>query len=464
MSGDDRTQVRRAAPRASDRRVADERVLPHSIDAERAVLGALLVSPQVLALLPNDFTEGAFYREAHRLVYRAARALYERRVEIDLLTIKEELIRTGDLESVGGAVYLADLIDGVPRSTNAPHYAHVVAEHAVRRAVIGLANRMLSDAYSAELTSADLMAEAQQGMVDVSMHRDDRAAAIVDLINVARTTLELASEQGPQVLGVTTGFIDLDDMTCGLQRGDLSLLAARPSVGKTALAGNIAEHVASADLGVVILFSLEMTARAIIERIVASRARVEGHRTRQGRFGVPEYERIGAAMADLAQLPFVIDDTSSVPVEDLARRCRRVAIRYGALRLVIVDYLQLLTTRSRHENRQQQVSFISGALKALAKDLDVPVLALSQLSRGVEERKDKRPILSDLRESGSLEQDADLVMLLHRSDRDTDPAELIVAKQRNGPVGVVKLVFTKTFARFDNLAHGGAPAWTGGAS
>lgn len=436
----------------SDRR-DPERVLPHSIDSEKAVLGALLISAQVFALLPDGFDDRSFYREAHRLIYRALFNLHERQVAIDILTVREELTRTGDLEQAGGAAYLTGLVDGVPRSTNAAHYAGVVTEHAVRRAVILLANQLLSNAYEAEQSSEDLIAEAQQGVIAVSAHGSMEAESIQTLMTATRTALELAVERQQPVIGVATGLHELDAMTAGLQRGELSLLAARPSVGKTAMATNIAEY-AAAHMGLVLLFSLEMTKDAIMRRMVSSRARVEGHRLRTGQLHEADYPRISLAMVDLEQLAIVIDDTSGLPVEDLTKRCRRVMVEHGTLSLIVVDYLQLLRTRSRHENRNQQVSFISGALKGLAKDLDVAVLALSQLSRGVEGRKDKRPLLSDLRESGSLEQDADLVMFLHRPDDDAEaPAELIVAKQRNGPVGTVRLKFNSSYTRFENLSY-----------
>jgi replicative DNA helicase len=430
------------------------RALPHNLEAERAVLGAVLITPEVIASLPAGFGEASFYRDAHRRIYGALLALHERRVALDFVTLNDELRRTGELDTVGGPAYISMLVDGVPRAVNATYYAQIVIDHATRRRVIAYSNDLTITAYDAEEPVDDLIAKAQKGVLSVSDYASRESAQTVgELMPATADAIMKAHEGRALVVGTATGFAELDEMTAGLHRGELALLAARPSVGKTALATNIAEYAASS--GFVLMFSLEMTKDALMRRMVAGLARVEGHRLRTGHLATDDWGRITEAMGVLQDKRLVIDDSSMVPVEDLWRRSRHVAMQRGPLVLIIVDYLQLLRTRSRHENRTQQVSFISSSLKALAKELDAPVLALSQLSRGVEGRKDKVPVLSDLRESGSLEQDADLVMFLHREDGKEDAAneaELIVAKQRNGPIGRVKLAFIPALTRFENMS------------
>lgn len=451
LAGDRNEPDRRRHDRTdpTDRRTS-EQVMPHSIDAERAVLGAILIDPTVFAVLPDSFSGASFYRAAHTTIFNAVNSLREHGSVVDLLTVKEELTRVGALDTCGGGVYLATLVDGVPRSSNAPHYADIIVGHATRRAVITLASQLSRDAYDAESTADELIDAAQRGVLGVSQQGlSGEPSTLLELITPALAALELATERKQVVIGTPTGFFELDQMTAGLQRGELSIMAARPSIGKTALALNIAAH-AAATVGLVLVFSLEMTSASLFTRLAAAHARVEGHRIRTGHLSSAEAERVGRAMADISVLPIVVDDTSSLPVEDLRRRTQRVMLKHGAIALVIVDYLQLVGTRSVHENRTQQVSFVSRELKNLGKDLRVPVLALCQLSRAVETRRGQKPLLSDLRESGALEQDADLVMFIHRPD-DLEATELIVAKQRNGPVGTVKVQFSKAYTRFENI-------------
>lgn len=431
-----------------------ERALPHNLEAERAVLGALLIAPQVYDSLPDGFGEAAFYRQAHRLVFAAVQRLRERSVEVDFVTVKEELTRVGQLDEVGGPAYVASLADGVPRSVNAPHYAAIVADHAARRGMIALANRVLLQAYEAEAPPVALMADAQRALVELGVAglRGAGPATLGRVVEGVREELLRAVERGSPVVGVPTGYYELDVMTAGLQRGELALLAARPSCGKTALALEVALHVARTE-GTVVFFSLEMTKAALGRRAVSSKAAVEGHRLRTGQLTPEEARRAAEAMDEMAPVALVIDDATPVPVEDLSRRVRRSAMGKEPVALIVVDYLQLLSTRSRHESRNQQVSFVSGALKSLAKEEDAPVLALSQLTRAVEGRREKRPHLSDLRESGSLEQDADVVLFIHRPDPQESTTEVIVAKQRNGPLGTVKLRFDESFTRFENLTY-----------
>jgi replicative DNA helicase len=448
-NGERRGERRREPRDGSDRRVMDQ-TLPHSIEAEKALLGALIINPTYYATLPPGFDRQAFYREAHRTIYDAIKSLYERRVALDMLTLREEIKASGRLDECGGDRYLFDLTDGVPRSANAPHYAGIVSEHATRRSMIYLANKLIADAYSTG-DSQQLLADAQRGVVEVSSQgTSDRAVSVRDLVGPAMKVLEDAAARGAMVVGVPTGVAALDEATAGLHAGQLILVAARPGNGKTALAAQIVKHAASTGRSTQ-LFSLEMTKDEIFMRMVSSEARVDSHRMRVGALREQDYTRIAEAMATLSGLRMVIDDTAAIPVEDLPRRVRRSALEHGDPHLIVVDYLQLLRTRGRHENRNQQVSFISSSLKALAKEIGCPVMALSQLSRGIEGRRNGTPVLSDLRESGSLEQDADVVLFLHRPSEDEDVTDLIVAQQRSGPLVTVKLVFNRQYTRFDPL-------------
>lgn len=463
-------QKRRRAdnPNVSPAAAVASRTLPHSIEAERALLGAVMVNPAMVALLPPALTPESFFRDAHQRIFRAIKGCVERGVAVDLLTLVEELKRRNDLDDVGGPAYLSQLTDGMPRSANAPHYATVVTEHATRRAVIHLANILIGDAYQAEASAADLLATAQRGVVEVST-RDVRGGLVSAASLVASTfeAIERAHHNRETIVGVPSGFADLDVMTAGFHRGDLILLAARPSVGKTALAVNIADFVADSGRRVA-FFSLEMTKDQLMMRLVSGRARVDSHRMRTGHLRDADFARVGAALAEIPPTLW-IDDTAGLPVSDLKTRARRAAMEMGGpLDLVVVDYLQLVRTRERFENRTQQVTAISGGLKELAKELSVPVMALSQLSRRTEEGRGRRPNLSDLRESGSLEQDADVVLFIYRDDSTDDDdnaiAEVIVGKQRNGPIGTAKLVYMAAWTKFESMATtcGSAGAERGG--
>lgn len=440
---------RRAATRV------DDRVLPHSIEAERALLGAILMDGRHLRHVPAALTPGSFFRAAHTHVYAAMLALDGRSQPIDYLTVAEELRRNGTFESVGGAAYLTALTDGMPRSSNATGYASVVVEHATRRAVIHLANKLSSHAYEAEDSGRELLDLAQREVTGVAVPSGDGrlrlASAIVPRMYEA---LERAASGHALTVGVATGYEDLDGMTGGLQRGDFCILAARPSVGKTSLMLNIARRVAQRGLTVG-AFSLEMTEEQLMIRLICDLARVNSYQLRTGHIGQQHMTRISQALAEIVELPLAIDDTAGLHVLEVGRRCRQLRAERGALDLIVVDYLQLLTATG-FENRNQEVSYISRTLKAVAKELEVPVLALSQLSRAPEDRRNKKPVLSDLRESGALEQDADLVMFIWRHEDGDKPAELIVAKQRNGPTGTIDLVFRPEYTSFESAASAAA--------
>lgn len=461
MSGDDRK--RKQSIDFKDRRKRDVTeeadVAPHSIQAEKALLGGLLVRPEVIADLPAGLNEGSFYRDAHRRIFRAITRLQERKVAVDMLTVIEELRNTKDLEEVGGAAYISSLADGTPRSTNVEHYAGFVMDHATRRAVIALSHRLIGQAYDGDIQPDALLEAAQKEVLAVTTEMvNEGLVPMSTLVLETYAALERATNGQPMSEGILTGYSELDSLTGGLQRGDLVLLAARPSVGKTALAINIARNAAGAGKKTA-LFSLEMTKEQLMMRLLSAETRIDSHRLRNGYINDRDHPRLAAALGALNELPLAIDDTAGLPVTDLRARARRAAMEMGGLDLIVVDYLQLLRTRERFENRTQQVSFISSTLKQIAKEMKVPMLALSQLNRTIEHGRERRPQLSDLRESGSLEQDADVVLFIYKP-QDADegpggavPAEVIIGKQRNGPAHVeVKMTYFGAYTRFEQQA------------
>ena len=446
---------------------APERTLPHSLDAEKSVLGAILIHNEAFNHAAELIDSGDFFRDAHRRIFDRMVVLSERGDAIDFITLKEELSRAGDLEEVGGPAYIAALADGVPRSANVEYYARIVKEKATLRNLIHSANKILAEAYEAEQEPDVLLDEAERAIFAIA---EDRIRAgfvpLRDLVQTSFATIEKLQQHKGLVTGVPTGYLDLDEMTSGLQPSDLILVAARPSMGKTSFVLNIAQHVGTSTDMTVGFFSLEMSKEQLFMRMLTSEARIDAHRFRSGFLNEKDYGRLSHALGTLAEARVFIDDTASIGVLEMRAKARRLKAEHG-LHLLIIDYLQLMSGRGRFENRQQELATISRSLKGLAKELNVPVVALSQLSRAPETRSDHRPQLSDLRESGALEQDADLVMFIFREEQyrgaDGEPnteaegvAEIIVGKQRNGPIGSVKLAFIKEHTRFENLAHGGS--------
>jgi replicative DNA helicase len=438
--------------------------LPHSTEAERSVLGAVLLDNDQFHKAQELLFAAAFYSARHRTIFQAMEGLVESGAVIDLVTLKDRLERSRDLEACGGPAYLASLLDGVPRSVNVEHYARIVREKAVLRALIQSAQGILESAIRAESSSEQLLDEAERAIFRVA--EDRLRSGFVHLKDVAEQnlkTIEELTERRELITGVPTDFKELDELTAGLQPAELIILAARPSMGKTALALNVAQHAALRHHKTVGLFSLEMSHQQLFFRLLCSEARVDAHRLRTGRIGKDEWQRIIKGFASLSEAPIYIDDTPGIGIMEMRAKARRLALEKG-LDLLMVDYLQLMRGRGmRYDNRQQEISDISRSLKELAKELDIPILALSQLSRAPEQRGgDHRPQLSDLRESGAIEQDADVVAFLFREEvyKREDPdlhgkAELIVAKQRNGPVGTIKLHFIREFTRFENPAYEG---------
>jgi replicative DNA helicase len=439
-----------------------ERTLPHNLEAERSVLGAILVHNDAFNTAAEVIDSRDFYRDAHRRIFDRMVTLSERNEAIDFVTLKEELSRGGDLDDVGGPAYIASLVDGVPRATNVEYYARIVKEKATLRNLIYAANKILTNAYEADQESDLILDEAESSIFAVA---DDRLKAgfvpMRDLVKESFPKIEQLFEHKRLVTGVPTGFVDLDEMTRGLQPGDLVIIAARPSMGKTSLVLNIAQHVAVQPDLTVGFFSLEMSKESLFIRLLTAEAQIDSHRLMSGAIGQKDYGRISHALETLSAMRLFIDDTANVGVLEMRAKSRRLQAEHG-LNLIVLDYIQLMSARGRHENRTLELASISRSLKGLAKELNVPIVVLSQLSRAPEARADHRPQLSDLRESGALEQDADVVILIYRDDAyNRDPnspnagtAELIVGKQRNGPTGIVRLAFLREQTRFANLAPG----------
>ena len=438
-----------------------ERTLPHNLDAEKSVLGAVLIHNEAFNYAAELITARDFFRDAHRRIFEKMEQLAERGDAIDLVTLKEELIRSGDLEDAGGPAYLASLVDGVPRSTNVEHYARIVKEKSALRSLILASQQISSRAYEAEDDPNVILDEAEQAIFAIA---EDRARvgflSMRDIVSESLPKIEQLFEQKKLITGVATGFTDLDTMTRGLQAGDLVIVAARPSMGKTSLVMNIAEHASIKHGATVGFFSLEMSREQLFIRLLTSVARIDAQRLMTGSVGQRDYQSLSQAIGVLSDAKLFIDDTPGVTVLEMRAKARRLAAEHG-LNLLVIDYLQLMTGRGRFENRTLELAAISRGLKGLAKELGVPVVALSQLSRAPESRSDHRPLLSDLRESGALEQDADVVLMLFRADmypdakpEDQGKAELIIAKQRNGPTGTVELAFLKQHTRFEDLARG----------
>ena len=447
-----------------------ERTLPHNLDAERSVLGAILLDNEVFNTAISIVTSAAFFRDAHRRIFERMTVLVERRSAIDFVILREELERAGELEEVGGAAYLASLVDGVPRATNVEYYARIVKEKATLRSLIYAANKIVANAYEAD-QDADLILDDAEGAI-FAVAEDRVKAGFVpmrQLVQESFPKIEKLFEHQSFITGVGTHLVDLDKMTRGFQPGDLIIVAARPSMGKTSLVLNICQHVATHpvpgtnQMGVAGVFSLEMSKEQLFMRMLSSEAGIDSFRLQSGQIGQREYGQITHAMETLAEAQLFVDDSAGVGVLEMRAKARRLQAEHG-LNILAVDYVQLMTGRGKAENRTLELGAISRSLKGLAKELNVPIIVLSQLSRAPEARSDKRPMLSDLRESGALEQDADVVIMIFREEMykvdkseraESDGiAELIIAKQRNGPTGTVKTAFIAGQTKFMPLAQG----------
>ncbi|MEN6525672.1 MAG: replicative DNA helicase [Candidatus Polarisedimenticolia bacterium] len=440
--------------------------LPWDEEAERAILGAILLDPEAYYAATETLRPDDFHRSAHSAIFRAFIDLAERREAIDPVTLRAELLRIGKLELAGGDAYIGSLISGLPRAANVPDYAKIVKDRSLLRAVLGAADELRGEASAGVRPAADVLEEGIKNLFTLSEEgRKKGFQPIADVGGAVLQQIEEMSERRELVTGLSTGYDRLDKMLSGLQKGDMLILAARPSMGKTALALNIAQNAAVKGGATVGVFSLEMSSPQLFYRLLSSQACVDLQKLRTGSLAHDDWDNVGAAYTTLVSSKIFIDDTPGIGPMELLAKARRLKHEEG-LGLIVVDYLQLMKLETRIESRQQEVSEISRSLKAIAKELDVPILALSQLSRAPDQGRgsDHRPQLSDLRESGAIEQDADVVMFIFRPEvyvKEKEKvvaeglegkAELIVAKQRNGPTGVVDLFFVKQFARFENQA------------
>ena len=433
------------------------RMPPQSPDAEVSVLGAILIHADAMMravemLIPEDF-----YQDAHRLIFEAALNLVNRAQPVDVVTVGEELRQQNLLDRVGGLPYLMELAGLVPTAAHVDHYAHFVKETATLRRLIDTATRMVTESYKGEQSPRELLDWAQQELFALTSGGQRDVVKLHDVLIETFNRLEQLYENKGKLVGVPTGFHDLDRLTAGLQRSDLIIVAARPSMGKTMLCLNLARHVAVHEKIAVAIFSLEMSREQLAMRLLSAESELPAHRLRTGELDGEMWGQLSRALGHLSEAPIFIDDTPGISALELRAKARQLKMQHQ-IGLVIIDYMQLMQGR-RSENRQQEISDISRSLKALARELDVPVVALSQLSRAVESRNDKRLMLSDLRESGAIEQDADIVAFLYREDYYTkeaenpDVTELILAKQRNGPTGTINLLFKKDVGKFLSIAH-----------
>jgi replicative DNA helicase len=432
---------------------------PQNLDAEESVLGAMMLSPGAIGAVSEILDAGDFYRESHAKVYRAALALYARGEPVDAITLVDELEQRGELEDAGGRTRVHELAALVPASANAGHYARIVREMATLRGLIRAGSEISQLGWERVGEPADLVDRAEQIVFDLSQSRVSTEFSHIEaLLKESFERITALYEAGEEITGVPSGFRDVDRLTSGFQPGNLVIVAARPSMGKSALGLCMAANIAIRNQVPVALFTLEMSKAEVTQRLMCSEAKVESQRLRSGKLAPDDWPRLTAACDKLAKAPIYVDDTGSITMMEIRSKARRLKSKEPTLGMIVVDYLQLMTSGSNAESRVQEVSQISRNLKILARDLDVPILAMSQLSRAVEQRHDKRPILSDLRESGSIEQDADLVAFIYRDEyyNDDSPdqglAEVILAKHRNGPTGTEKLSFLKRYAKFADLA------------
>ncbi|MBM0868322.1 replicative DNA helicase [Staphylococcus auricularis] len=451
--------------------------MPNSNEAEQSVLGAIIIDPKLINSTQEVLLPESFYRGAHQHIFRAMMELNQDEREIDAVTLMDKLIQEGRLNEAGGAEYLGELSTVVPTTRNIDYYIDIVYKHAAKRRLIQVADSIAKDGYNDELDLDSVLSDAERRILDLSNTRQSEGfKEIRDILGDVYENAELLDQNSGQTPGIPTGYRDLDQMTAGFNRNDLIILAARPSVGKTAFALNIAQKVATNEAQYTVgIFSLEMGADQLATRMICSSGNVDSNRLRTGEMTEEDWNRFTIAVGKLSRTKIFIDDTPGIRVTDIRSKCRRLKQEHG-LDMIVIDYLQLIQgSGSRYsDNRQQEVSEISRTLKAIARELECPVIALSQLSRGVEQRQDKRPMMSDIRESGSIEQDADIVAFLYREDYynrgddeddddgggfepqtndDNGEIEIIIAKQRNGPTGTVKLHFMKQYNKFTDIDY-----------
>ncbi|HLS60849.1 MAG TPA: replicative DNA helicase [Virgibacillus sp.] len=440
--------------------VWNDRTPPHNIEAEQAVIGAIFLEPGAFSAASEILLAEDFYRASHQRIFQSMMTLSNKGEPIDLVTVTTLLSNEQVLDEAGGVSYLADIASSVPTAANIEYYSKIVEEKALLRRLIRTATDIVTTTFDKEGEVEDLLNEAEKNILEVSSRNNAGAfKAIKDVLIDVYDNIETLHQSDSRVTGVATGYRDLDQMTSGFQKNDLIIIAARPSVGKTAFALNIAQNVATKTEENVAIFSLEMGADQLVSRMLCAEGNIDSQRLRTGKLEPDDWGKLTMAMGSLSNAGIFIDDSPGIRVNEIRSKCRRLKQEHG-LGMIIIDYLQLIQgSDSSRENRQQEVSEISRSLKGLARELEVPLIALSQLSRGVEQRQDKRPMMSDLRESGSLEQDADIVGFLYRDDYyDTESEqqniiEIIISKQRNGPTGTIELAFVKEYNKFVDLDH-----------
>ena len=436
-------------------------IIPHDLVAEQSVLGAVFISPETMASLADELVPDDFYKPANKIVFKTMLSLFEKGEPIDATTMVSALTNQVKIKEIGGLNYVVELVNSTPTSKNVEHYAKLVKEKAMLRKVIADLSESISSAYQGDVSIGDIIAKTEKAMLDIrNQNTGTGIRNVADILDTHMQIVETRSQTDGFVTGLSTGFVGLDKITTGLHEGNLIILAARPAMGKTALALNIAKHVATVERKPAVIFSLEMGAEELIERMVASEGMVPGYHLKTGNLSTDEWKRLVHAQSNLYDVPIFVDDTAGIRISEIRSKARKLSQEMGGLGIIIIDYLQLITG-SKRENRQQIVSEISRELKILAKDLRVPVIALSQLSRSVEQRQDKCPMLSDLRESGSIEQDADIVAFLYRdayyqkehadSQEANNVTELILEKNRHGSLGTVKLYFHKEYTKFSSV-------------
>lgn len=450
-----------AAPLAkADREIEALRVPPHSIHAEQSILGGLMLDNQAWDQVADLVQEDDFYRHDHKLIFRSIASLASQSKPFDVVTLNEWLERSNEIKNVGGLAYLGSLAKNTPSAANIKAYAHIVRDRAILRQLVTAGAKITEDALNTEgRTSQEVLEEAEHSIFEIA-EKGARAKRgfvnIKDLLTSAVERIDTLFQQDNPITGVPTGFHEFDEMTSGLQKGDLVIVAGRPSMGKTTFAMNLAEH-AAVEVGLpVAVFSMEMPGEQLVLRMMSSIGRIDQHRIRTGKLTDDDWPKLTKAVGTLHESPIYIDDTPGLSPQELRAKARRLLREVGGLGMIVIDYLQLMQVPGSGENRAGEISEISRSLKTMAKELSVPVIALSQLNRSLEQRPNKRPVMSDLRESGAIEQDADLIVFIYRDEvydkesPDKGTAEIIIAKQRNGPIGMVRQTFLGQYTRFEN--------------
>ncbi|MGE5677513.1 MAG: replicative DNA helicase [Pseudomonadota bacterium] len=434
-----------------------QKIPPNSVEAEQSVLGAMLLDKEAISASTEMISGEDFYREAHKEIFEAIVDIYNKNEPVDLITLTEKLKTRNTLDAVGGITFLTNLMDAVPTTHNVKYYAKIIEEKSLLRRLIRTSSDIISKSYQASEDVGNIIDDAEKGIFNISLNRSTQGYTHVkDILNVNFDKIEELYLNKGKITGVSTGFADLDEKLSGLQKSDLVLVAARPSMGKSSFMMNIVQHAAVRDKVTTVVFSLEMSKEQLTQRLLCAEALIDAHRLRIGDINEDEWVKLARSMGPLSDSPIFIDDTPAISITEMRAKCRRLKLEHN-LGLIVIDYLQLMQGKSGgSDSRQQEISEISRSLKALAREINVPVVALSQLSRAPEMRADHRPILSDLRESGAIEQDADVVMFLYRDEyyhpdsEKKNIGEVIIAKQRNGPTGTVELVWLGQFTKFVN--------------